>query len=239
MIYFAIIAVFMVIVALAFLLVPLTRATPGGGRSSPSGAALQVMRDRHRELDQDLRSGVIDTQMHAQAISDLQRNALAEAAEESIPPRAKAVNQRALIMALTIVVPMLAASLYFLVGNPAVLRASGSPLVEAVDAHPESMDLPSMIAKAHQMIAANDNDTGAWNRFAAQVHHQHRMRRELRHADIARQGIVLIRRLTFSLNATDDGTERGSPGRLRKSGENQMQMVDIKTGMTLYVQIIY
>jgi cytochrome c-type biogenesis protein CcmH len=77
MIVFVSIAAAMVAAALAWILVPLLRATPGGGVAREA-SNVAILRDQLKELETDLANGTISSEQHGQAREELERRVLEE-----------------------------------------------------------------------------------------------------------------------------------------------------------------
>lgn len=114
---FLAIATVMVVIALAWLLLPLLRA---GSRNSVQGhvANAAIYRDQFADLDADLARGTISEASHAEARAELERRLLDEGrmdapASQKAPQRAGAT---AVVVALA--VPVLAGLLYWQLGEP-------------------------------------------------------------------------------------------------------------------------
>src|SRR5580765_252889 len=77
MIVFVSIAAAMVAAALAWILVPLLRATPGAGVAREA-SNVAILRDQLKELETDLANGTISSEQHGQAREELERRVLEE-----------------------------------------------------------------------------------------------------------------------------------------------------------------
>jgi cytochrome c-type biogenesis protein CcmI len=121
---FWILCALLALLAVAFVALPLLRASRID--TGPARAALnaEVYRDHLLELDRELADGVLSVEQHAIARAELDRRALAEAAvpgaaADSVP----AVRRgRWLTSGMLALVPVLAFAGYLSLGNPAALN---------------------------------------------------------------------------------------------------------------------
>ena len=87
---FAVVAVVLVLVALAWVLLPLMGVRSGGVERSASN--IEILRDQLTELDGDLAAGTLSREQFDQAREELQRRVL----EEAVPAGAAASTGQAL-----------------------------------------------------------------------------------------------------------------------------------------------
>lgn len=119
---FLLAAALLVIVTLLLLLRPWRRG--GADRKVAASSALDIntslYRDQLLELDRDLAAGTLAAADHAQSRAELQRRLLEDAGARDAPAAA-AVGVRKTSLAIVLVVPLVAGSLYALLGQPAAL----------------------------------------------------------------------------------------------------------------------
>lgn len=118
---FWIIAGLLAAVALLFLLPPLLRKRGGeAGTSNVTRGALNVSiyRDQLRELDGDLASGTISRERYDEAKRDIERRLIEESGEPPAGAPQAAPRSRRMAIAVGLMVPLFAAGLYVVVGNP-------------------------------------------------------------------------------------------------------------------------
>ena len=121
---FAVVAAMLLLVALAWIIVPLRRR----GRDAPVGTAvsnLDVLRDQVAELDGDLAAGTITTAQHEEARREIEQRVLEEAGPEQERTLARA-GGRWTAAGLGIGISIAAVGLYLQLGNPDGLVASRS-----------------------------------------------------------------------------------------------------------------
>ncbi len=128
---FAVIAAMLLLVALAWIIVPLVRRRGGEG-IDPAASNLNILRDQIAEIEGDLAAGTITTAQHDEARREIERRVLDEAAPA--PQRSlTALGGRWTAAGLGIGISIAAVGLYLQLGNPDGLVASRSvPPGEAI-----------------------------------------------------------------------------------------------------------
>jgi cytochrome c-type biogenesis protein CcmH len=118
---FIVVAALMVCVALAWVLVPLLRGRAVTGGVERRATNIEVLRDQFAELGTDLRDGVLSQEQYDEARAELERRGLEEsrATERTLPRAAR--KSRIAVVALGVMLPVAAVSLYALLGNPAMI----------------------------------------------------------------------------------------------------------------------
>ncbi|GAB3386083.1 c-type cytochrome biogenesis protein CcmI [Massilia agri] len=117
---FLFVAVVMTALALGCLLYPLLRSSLASGPAAIDG--LQVLREQARELDLALKEGSLTAAAHAEASDELRRRVGEEPA--ALPASHPDRQQRLLAGFLALFVPVVAAGLYYHLGNPAALAVA-------------------------------------------------------------------------------------------------------------------
>lgn len=190
---FWILCALLVVLAVAFVVVPLLRATRVD--TGPARAALnaEVYRDQLLELDRELADGVLSAEQHAIARSELDRRALSEAAVEDASATAStraaspagsaddgtttipaARRGRWLASGALAMVPVLAVAGYLVLGNPAALNPPDRQFLEMVDAlaekmkaNPEDPEGWVMLARAYQITGRIPESVSAFEKASA------------------------------------------------------------------------
>ena len=143
---------------IAWVLRPLlTRKNP----SLPSRAAANVAiyRDQLRELEADLTAGTLAREDYERARAELEARALRDASQPDAPP-AQPVPQAPLLgrgfaWALAAAVPLAAATLYVLVGNPAAVDREGQ-------LHASRAQVEAMVERLAARLRENPDDVNGW-----------------------------------------------------------------------------
>ncbi|MBS0506459.1 MAG: c-type cytochrome biogenesis protein CcmI [Proteobacteria bacterium] len=154
---FVLLAAAMLLLALAFVVVPLLRRP----RAAPTAAAnLTVLADAMRELDEDLAAGRIDAREHGRANDALRRQALAADAVGQRQERGRGANWGA-ALALGITVPLSAVALYLVVGQPGALMPAGQQTAGVAAAgHERQMD--AAVQALAQRLERGGGDADSW-----------------------------------------------------------------------------
>lgn len=164
---FAITAALLLIGALFFILPTLLRQEGGLHQHALSDEVnLAVLRDQLRELDADLAAGTIDATGYQSAKQELERRVA-----EDVKPGAAAVagtsgaGMTAVLIGLA--VPLLAVSLYFVLGTPAGLDPAKVAAAPNDQAHAVTEDqIVEMIAALSKRLQANPGDADGWHMLA-------------------------------------------------------------------------
>jgi cytochrome c-type biogenesis protein CcmH len=132
---------------------PLLKAS-GAPAVSRSDANISIHRDQLRELDADLRAGLLAQADYERARRELEARALAEAgggAERPAPARGRGVA-----WAVGVGVPVLAAVLYLLVGSPGALFPQSDPHAITVQ------QLEVMVERLATRLRESPDDIEGW-----------------------------------------------------------------------------
>ena len=126
---------------------------------------LTVLRDQLRELDADLVAGIIDAPGYEKAKQELHRR-VAEDVQPGVASAAATSDKRGTAVVIGLAVPVLAVSLYFLLGSPTGL----DPLQVAApknEAHEVTEDqIASMVAVLAQRLKDKPDDAEGWAMLA-------------------------------------------------------------------------
>jgi len=144
------------VVALALLLRPLLRRRVGAGVSR-TGANVSVYREQLRELDADLAAGKLERADHARARLELEARLLEDLRNPD--PAAAPMAARRLALVVGIAVPLLAATVYVLTGNPAAIERQAEHAASAAQ-------LDAMVARLAARLRESPEDAEAWKLLA-------------------------------------------------------------------------
>ena len=136
---------------LALLLRPLLRRDAGAPVSRRQ-TNISIYRDQLRELDADLAAGTLAREDHEHARAELERRLLDDVAQ----PEREVLRSggRRVALVLGAAVPVLAVTLYFLVGNPTAVQ--GDPNAAA------SAQVEQMVNRLAARLRENPDDTDGW-----------------------------------------------------------------------------
>lgn len=159
---FWVLAALLTAVAIAFLVTPLLR---NRGKSdapvSRAASSMNVFRDQLAELDADLAAGTIDSEQWEAARADLQRGLLEDASVPEVSVAASMTRSTAAAIVVAVALPLVAVSVYLVVGTPQGLDPSrvnageGSP-------HATQAQIESMVATLAKRLEANPDDLEGW-----------------------------------------------------------------------------
>lgn len=164
---FAITAALLLIGALFFILPTLLRNHGSLSQNALSDEVnLAVLRDQLRELDADLAAGVIDAAGYQSAKQELERRVL-----EDVKPGAMTVTGRtsgAMTAGLIgLAVPLLAVSLYLVLGSPAGLDPAKVAAAPNDQTHAVTEDqIVEMIAALSKRLQDSPSDAEGWHMLA-------------------------------------------------------------------------
>jgi len=185
MMVFWILCALLAALAVAFVMVPLLRATRID--TGPARAALnaEVYRDHLLELDRELADGVLSPEQHAIARAELDRRALSEAAVDEGAASATTASSttahaatgrrgRWLAGSALGLVPILAITGYLALGNPAALNPPDEQFLQMVDAlaerlktNPQDAEGWVMLARAYQITGRIPESVAAFEKASA------------------------------------------------------------------------
>ncbi len=164
MIVFWLVAGALVTIAILALVLPLLGR---GGSSKPvagSEVNLSVYRDQLRELEADRAAGTLDDIQYQSARTDLEARVLEDSSVTEGSPKlaASAKWSRTSIVAAVTMVPLLAVSLYFLLGTPAGLE-SKIPTASVDEAHPATPEqFEAMVTWLAERLKAEPDNADGW-----------------------------------------------------------------------------
>ena len=162
MLIFWLVAGVMLLLALAFALVPLLRARKDP-EVSRRDANLAVLRTQREELDRDVAFGTLPAAARDEALDELVTRAsedLAASEEAASSPGSRPWKS---IAALAVLLPAFAVGLYFAIGNPAAIDVARQG-----HASPEVSDkqIEAMVASLGEKVKARPDDAQGWHLYA-------------------------------------------------------------------------
>lgn len=159
MLTFWFIAALLIVVALAFVLVPLLR---NRGESGPSlrEANLAVLRGQRQEIEADVAHGLLAAESRESALSELVARASEDLAA-SAEPEARVASERpwAVAAAIAILVPVAAIGLYLALGTPA---AHDPAALAAAQPPADDKQIEAMVESLAAKVRARPDDVQGW-----------------------------------------------------------------------------
>jgi len=171
---FMLVAVFMLIAALMFVMPVLLRTSVRTIQAEANNEVnLTVLRDQLRELDVDLGNGLIDQAGYAVARAELEKRVASDVHSEAVLSVEPNRKRSAVLIGLTI--PAVAIALYYLLGAPNSLDpATDRPPEQSAAVTPQQID--SMVAALEQKLKSNPDDVQGLEMLARSYHTQGRFR---------------------------------------------------------------
>ena len=161
MLIFWSIAALLVVVTLTVLLLPLISTRRRSAAPDANAAALAVYRDQKRALDAELADGVISAEEHEAAVAELSRRLGEEvdAPGERAPPASPRKRTWLFAVALLVLIPSAAFSLYALQGKPEAITSPGGER----SAHEVSdQQILAMVDNLAQRLKTRPDDADGW-----------------------------------------------------------------------------
>ncbi len=168
---FMLIAAFMVVVGLGWVLPPLLRRRPTGDVDH-AATNLRILRDQLADLEADHRRGALNDTAYAETKADLERRVIEEM--QAAPARAGVAaswHGRVTAAVVIVAVPIAAALLYSRLGDPTAF----DPLARqgAEQGHPTSeAEIEQMAAKLIEKLKGEPNNANGWAMLARTYYFQ-------------------------------------------------------------------
>lgn len=159
MLVFWILATLMIVVALAFVLVPLLRARAATGPSEDE-ANLAVLRGQRSEIEADVASGVLPAEARDEALAELVTRAAADLKADA--KAASGPSRRPVIAAgiVAVTLPAVAVALYVALGTPLGLDAAVA--VAQGDPHKNNAEMSAMVDALAAKVRQRPDDATGW-----------------------------------------------------------------------------
>jgi cytochrome c-type biogenesis protein CcmH len=160
MMQFIVIAILMAVVALAWVLPALLRRRTSAATVQGRASNLAILQDQLAELEQDLAARTLPQQQYQQAREDLERRAIEETRDAAPSAAAAPAPAQWTAVALTLLLPLCAAGLYWQFGTPegltqAAANHSGAGKVS-------QQDVEAMVSKLAARLEQTPDDAKGW-----------------------------------------------------------------------------
>jgi len=170
MMLFWLICAGLVAIALAFVLPTLFERAPSANENDKELANLEVYRDQLSELDADLANGLVSQEQYQQDRDEIERRLLEDVTQQSgatIEKKSQPLAAgRGAAYAVSLGIPVLAVSLYLLVGNRAALSGVPTQSVPASGAQSNEQmsqaQIDANVAALAKRLETNPNDADGW-----------------------------------------------------------------------------
>lgn len=168
MMIFFVVAALLIAAALLFIVPPLWRQHGRKGVQRDR-SNLEIYKDQLAELESDLANGTISQEQFEQGRVELERRLLEEVAVPAAPAKVqddKSVGRGA-ALSVALFIPLLAALIYLVQGNPQAISPQKATVVAADGTngpgHAVTMDqIQNMVAELAQRMEGNPNDAEGW-----------------------------------------------------------------------------
>ena len=160
---FIIVAAAMAAIACAWIVVPLLR-----GRASPDivreASNVAILRDQLAELDRDVASGVVAREQYDTVRREIEQRVIEEsrATPASTSAPATALGGTTIAVAVAVVIPIVAAALYFTLGNRAAFDPAATTAANGAQHQLTGEQVDDMIAKLSQRLQNEPNNAEGW-----------------------------------------------------------------------------
>jgi cytochrome c-type biogenesis protein CcmH len=169
MLTFWIIAALFILFAFWFILPALLNKPSSDEEVERREANILVYKDQQRELDADLKSGLIGKEQYEQEEAEIERRLLEDVPTSTAEVAGRKVTNR-FAYAVAAFIPIGAVALYFVVGNPKGVTTVASPQMRpAASANPGEMSdqqIGANIQKLADRMKDNPNDVQGWTMLA-------------------------------------------------------------------------
>lgn len=167
MLTFWIICALLVLLALWFLLPAFLQQGEETKTDDRRAANLLVYQDQYQELEADLKNGLIVQEQFQQEKDELERRVLDDVKAKNADSPAPSPAGRKVGYAVAAAIPIVAVTLYFVVGTPKALSPSAiasqmpGPGAESGDARSQQQ-MEANVAKLAERLKQNPNDAAGW-----------------------------------------------------------------------------
>jgi cytochrome c-type biogenesis protein CcmH len=158
---FWIVAALLAGAALAFLLPPLWRSHASAARTDRDASNAGLYRDQVADLDRELAAGSLREEQHREAKLEIERRLLEDVGTRGASAQAAARARRWVPLAVAAVIPVIAVSLYFWVGNPAALDPAARTAPDAAHSV-TSEQIAAMVDRLAERLKQTPEDAEAW-----------------------------------------------------------------------------
>ena len=172
MTWFWVVSGIFIVGALLFILPTLLRSKGGKSGVERGATNVSIYQDQIAELDNDLRNDILNQEQYNQSKYELQQRMMQDMSEENSDSGTRTTSNRSIATSVVIILamPILAASLYLLLGNTKALmpqpaigqaRIADQPSMSEGAAHPDQ-EISSMVDNLVARLEKQPDDLEGW-----------------------------------------------------------------------------
>lgn len=155
------IGAFMALGAMLLVALPLLRVRKPDTAPAQDAANVAIYSDQLAELDADLNSGLLTQQQYDLAKPELERRLLQDVSvATAAPPALQSARWTGIILSL--LVPLIAVSVYLKIGNPDAINAPALQAQAEAEASPEQLQIEAMLPKLVERLKEQPDDVTGW-----------------------------------------------------------------------------
>lgn len=154
----------MLLIALAFAVLPLLRGRRTASPDAQRALTLAIHRDALAELDRDVASGLIDEAQYRIACAELERRVLDEAG--AAPGVSTRGSGRVAAVLAALAVPVIALPVYLLLGHPEAIDAPRRSEPQAAQGEVTPEQIQAMVERLAERMKAEPDNAEGWNMLA-------------------------------------------------------------------------
>ena len=167
MLTFGIIAALFVLLIFWFVLPPLLQKSEAKKTDANASANVIIYQDQLKELEADLKTGLIAEDQYQQEKESIERRLLEDVkGRTSITGRVPSTRTAVIVYALSVFIPVAAVAFYLFVGNPKALSSAPAATQPPSATQPAGPMSPQQIAanvdKLAERLKQNPNDAQGW-----------------------------------------------------------------------------
>lgn len=169
MLSFWIIAALFILLALWFILPPLLQKTEDSNRDEMRAANVLVYKDQFKEMEADLKNGLVSEEQYQQDKDELERRLLEDVKPPDPQSPSPSTTTRKFAYGVATAIPIGAIAFYLVVGNPKAISPS-LPVMQASTANQgpgqsgamSDQQIAANVEKLAKRLEQNPNDAEGW-----------------------------------------------------------------------------
>jgi cytochrome c-type biogenesis protein CcmH len=152
-----------VAIAIVFIVFPLWRGAPKRNTVVRDAANLEILRDQIAEMNNDLKNGLLTQELYEQGKRELETRVLEEVGQSETGTAQAARPNKVLAIVLSVLLPIMAFGVYFIVGEPGAMRQDDAASLSQANPHSGAgaggaMRTENGIRELEERVGASDQD---------------------------------------------------------------------------------